>query len=64
MWFIERGNSPVVIEYDCRAKRVRKELPNAFKARQFYVAKFKEGKRPKIVRAEAAEKGEHSGSED
>ena len=61
MWFIERGDKPVVIEYTSRGQRVRKELPNAFKARTFYCQKFKDGKRPQIIRSDVAKKGASSG---
>jgi hypothetical protein len=42
-------NSPVTIEYDSRNRRVRKTLPDTWKARQFYAAKFKAGKKPAVV---------------
>lgn len=44
---------PVTVEYDCRGKRVRKTLPTAYAARQFYAAKHKAGKRPAVVHKQA-----------
>jgi len=44
--------APVTIEYDCCGKRVRKTLPDSFKARAFYAAKHKAGKRPEVVARE------------
>lgn len=42
--------NPIKVEYDSRGRRTVKELPNAFKARSFYTAKFKLGKNPRIVK--------------
>lgn len=42
-------NSPHVVEYDSRGKRVRKSLPDAYTARRFYATKLKAGKRPKLI---------------
>jgi hypothetical protein len=39
---------PVIVEYDSRGKRVTKRFPDAFKARAFYLAKFKAGCNPKV----------------
>lgn len=49
---------PVTIEYNCcsnscsckhSSKRIRKELPNAFKARSFYKAMYNQNRNPKVV---------------
>jgi hypothetical protein len=46
------SNNPVTIEYTCRGKRVRKTLPDSFKARAFYAAKHRAGKNPEVVARE------------
>lgn len=45
---------PVTIEFDSRGRRVRKTLPNAFKARQFYAAKYRAGKNPSVAYRQGA----------
>jgi len=47
-------NTPVVIEYDSRGKRVRKTLPDAWAARRFYARKLREGKRPRFIQQPAS----------
>jgi hypothetical protein len=42
-------HAPVVVEYESRGRRVRKELPNTFAARSFYARMFKAGRQPHIV---------------
>ncbi len=40
---------PVTVEFDERGKRQRKVLPNAYKARRFYMTLFKQGRHPRII---------------
>ena len=42
----------VIIEYDCRGKRKQKRFEDAFEARRFWVAKDRDGKNPKVRRAD------------
>lgn len=46
---MDRQPVPTTVEYDCRGHRTTKTLPDAYKARQFYTAKAKAGKNPKVV---------------
>jgi DNA invertase Pin-like site-specific DNA recombinase len=46
---------PVIVEYDCRGKRVRKRFQDAFAARRWFVAKDKAGRNPRIVSSETRE---------
>jgi hypothetical protein len=48
-------NEPVVIEYDCRGRRVTKSFADAHAARRFWIAKDKAEKNPKIKKAEGNE---------
>ena len=50
-------NEPVTVEYDSRGQRVRKTLPNSFKARSFYAAKLKAGHNPAVVFRQAPKAG-------
>ncbi len=45
---------PVYVYYTSRGKRVRKYFDNGLdlKVRRFYTAKMKQGKNPKLVRAD------------
>lgn len=45
-------SNPVVVEYDCRGKRVRKTLDNSLLARRFFQQKDKAGKHPTIINPE------------
>jgi hypothetical protein len=47
-------SAPVTVEYTSRGKRVRKTLPDSFKARAFYAAKHKAGKKPEVVAREVS----------
>lgn len=38
----------LVIDYDCRGKRISKEFQDAYLARRFYARKLKDGRNPKI----------------
>ena len=38
----------VVVEYDCRGKRVEKLFECPYEARRFYAAKLKDGKNPRV----------------
>jgi hypothetical protein len=46
-------DTSVVVEYSCRGRRVQKFFTCMYQARQFYVAKFKAGKSPKVLKPEA-----------
>ena len=39
----------VTVEYDSRGKRVQRTLPTAYAARQFYAAKHRAGRNPRVV---------------
>ncbi len=38
----------VKIEYDCRGRRKTKPFTDPYQARQFYMAKLREGKNPAV----------------
>lgn len=44
-------STPVTVEYDCRGRRQAKTFDDAYEARCFYAAKFRAGKRPRVVAA-------------
>jgi hypothetical protein len=43
----------IAVEYDRNGRRVRKTFDDVFAAKAFYVAKFRLGKNPRVVRADA-----------
>lgn len=49
MFPMDRKTPAVIVEYDCRGKRVRKVFEDAYKGRQFYTAKYNAHKHPKVV---------------
>lgn len=49
MTAISNRTPPVVIEYDCWGRRKPRRFEEAYKARQFYAAKDRQGKRPKVL---------------
>ncbi len=55
MFPADRQPIPVYVTYDCRGTRARRWFANGMgrKARAFYAAKLKAGKRPKVVRDDA-----------
>jgi hypothetical protein len=38
----------VIVEYDCIRKRAQKTFTDPYKAKAFYVQKYKAGKNPKV----------------
>jgi hypothetical protein len=50
MFPMQRKSPPVVVEYDCRGKRVSKRFADAYEARRFYAAKLRQGNRPAVKR--------------
>lgn len=51
MFPMNRKTPPVTVEYDTRGKRTTRTFTDAYAARQFYCAKAKAGKRPRVVAA-------------
>ena len=46
---IGQGHVGCQVEYDFRGRRVRKAFTDIYEARQFYLAKNREGRNPKVV---------------
>jgi hypothetical protein len=43
---------PVAIEYDARGRRTQRLFTDHYEARRFYAAKYKAGKRPKVIKVQ------------
>ncbi len=44
-------STPVTVEYDCRGRRQARTFDDAYEGGRVYAAKFKAGKRPRVIAA-------------